>query len=235
MRNLWSNVVPAIAERYHGAVTRAALALILGTSCLGSSIVAHAAVVTYSSSAAFTAATGSSAQIQDYSSGSAGQLISNGGSFGGQTYTFANGSGDISSGILTNQFNSFSAVSLGAKQAGGQQFFFGQDSVTISFAAPVVAFGAFFNVNRGSGSYSVTEMGNSAVSNSTVYDTPTFVFAGLTSTTPFSSVTLTSSSAANGSFNIPEIEFVSAVPEPASMAMLGVSVCIARLVRRRRH
>jgi hypothetical protein len=121
-------------------------------------------------------------------------------------------------GIITNVFNSFTGESLGGLQSGGAQFFFGQDSFAITLPTAVTAFGAFFNVNLNSGNYTISTPVGGASTGSSSYDTNTFVFAGLTSTTPFQTITLASTDAALGSYNIPELEFgagpVAAVPEP---------------------
>ncbi len=64
----------------------------------------------------------------------------------------------------------------------------------------------------------------------TIYDTLTFDFIGVTTSTPFTSATFTSSN-----FNIPEIAYgVGAVPELSSWAMmiLGFSLVGLRLRRR---
>ena len=149
------------------------------------------------------------------------------GTFDGLTYTFAAGpSGTLLGGIITNQFNSFIGLSLGGSQSGGQQFFFGGDSVTVTFPSPINAIGAFFNVNMNSGNYVLATSAGSVSTGSATYDTPlplTFVFDGLISTTPFTSATFSSTNTSLGSFNIPEIQFgaaAPAVPEPSSLTLL---------------
>jgi len=189
---------------------------------------AGATVMTFTSSAAFTAAAaGIPLTVENYSTGVAGETIANGGTFDGLTYTFAAGpSGTLLGGIITNQFNSFSGLSLGGSQSGGQQFFFGGDSVTVTFPSPINAIGAFFNVNMNSGNYVLAISAGSVSTGSATYDTPlplTFVFDGLISTTPFTSATFSSTNTSLGSFNIPEIQFgaaAPAVPEPSSLTLL---------------
>lgn len=179
------------------------------------------ATTIYTSSSAFDAATaGDTLTAERYSSGSAGELINGGAVFDGLTYQFTAGpSGDLLGGIITNQFNSFSGLSLGGNQNVGAQFFFGGDSFTVTFPKPIKAVGVFFNVNANSGNYDVTSSVGDASTGSGSYDTSTFVFDGIVSNASFTSITVSSEDVALGSFNIPEIEFAT-VPEPATWAML---------------
>lgn len=201
---------------------------------------AEATVTTYTSSTAFgAAAAGITLTTENYGSGTAGQTIASGGTFDGLTYSFAAGpGGTLTGGIISNQFNSFSGLSLGGNQSGGTQFFFGGDSVTIAFSSPVNAFGAFFNVNANSGNYLADSAAGTATTGSAAYDTSTFVFAGLISDTAFSSITLSSSDTVLGSYNVPEIEFgaspAATVPEPLTLSLFGAGVLGLATARRRR-
>jgi len=184
---------------------------------------AAAATATYTSSAAFyTAIAGDTVTQEQYASGTLDQLIANGGVFNGLTYTFTAGpSGALTGGIITDIANSFSALSLGGNQTDGSKYFFGGDSVTINFATPVYAAGAFFNVNLNSGNFGLSSTVGFVNTDSSIFDTETFVFAGITSTTAFSSITLYSDDPDHGSFNIPEIDFVSSTPLPASLPLFA--------------
>lgn len=182
---------------------------------------ANATVVAFTNSAAFDAAiAGSPVVVEQYGTGTNGQIIANGGSFDGLTYNFTSGPlGTLTGGIITNEFNSFSGLSAAGNQSTGQNFFFGGDQVTVSFPTPTTAVGVFFNVNLHSGNYDLVTAVGRIVTGSAVYDTGTFVFDGITSTIPFSSVTLASENASLGSYNIPAIEFA-LVPEPATLTLL---------------
>lgn len=218
-----------------------AAAVLLTTAVLAEA--AHAGVVTYTDSAAFQAAiSGYSTAAEDYGAFSAGTPISAGNTFHGLTYsTFTPGpDGSLQGGIITDQFNSFTGLSLGGRQSTGDQFFYGGDSVTITLANPVNAFGMFFNANTGSGNYGFTTSLGTATTGSSVWDTDTFVFAGLVSTdVTFTSVTFTSSDVNLGSYNVPKILMATApatVPEPSTLVLSGcaAAVLVACRLRRRR-
>jgi hypothetical protein len=144
-----------------------------GLIAVGLSAPANAAVVDYTSSAAFNAATtGDSFTVENYGTGTNGQTIANGGSFDGLTYTVTPGPiGTLTGTIITNIANSFSGLTLGGNQSGGQQYFFGQDSVTVTFAAPVNAAGVFFNVNLNSGNYDLNTSVGDVSTGSASFDT----------------------------------------------------------------
>ena len=213
---------------------------LLGAIVVVGSLVAaaspHANATIYTSSAVFAAAA-HGLTVEQYATGTSGETISSGGSFDGLTYTTTAGPfGDLQGSIITNQFNSFSGLSLGGNQSTGAQYFYGGDSVTVTLPSPVTAVGAFFNVNPNSGDYMLETSGGDATTGSAAFDTRTFVFAGITSTTPFSTFTLTSTSASSGSFNVPEIEFGSSnnVPEPMSLALFGSGLLGLWVLRRGR-
>ena len=202
---------------------------------------AEAGVTTFTSSADFnTAIAGYTTSIENYGSLIAGTTISAGDTIDGLTYSaFTAGPfGSLVRGIVTDQFGSFTGNSLGGNQSGGAQYFFGGDSVTIDFAAPVSAFGLFFNVNANSGEFGFTTSVGTALTGSTSFDTSTFVFAGLVSTdASFTSATFFSTDANVGSYNVPEIiTAASSVPEPSSLllASIGLASCAAWTERRRR-
>ena len=193
---------------------------------------ASAGTVTYTSSSAFQGATTVNA-TENYGSGfSNGEDLSSGFSADGITYSgFVLTSGATLLDI-TNQYDSFSGLSLGADHTAafgsGFTYFLGGEGATLTFAIPVTAFGMFFNVNLNTGTYGFTTSVGSASTGSAAYDTGTFVFAGLTSTTPFSSVTFSS---AGGVYNVPELlATTTAAPEPATigLALAGGLLLAAR-------
>jgi hypothetical protein len=211
----------------------AASAMLIGS---GLSLPATASVMTFTSSAAFNAAT-SGLTAETYATGTNGQTIANGGHFNTLTYNFSTGTNTfatLSGGIITNLFNSFSGLSLGGQQSTGQDFFFGGNSVTDTFPTPVLDVGVFFNVNQNSGTFTLTASVGSVSTNSTTFDTSTFVFDAIVSTTPFNSVTFASTNVSLGSFNIPEIEFgPAATPEPATFVLLVTALAGLRIISRR--
>ena len=116
--------------------------------------------------------------VEDYGGLSAGTVIAPGSTLDGITYTSFNlGSSTTQAGIISNQFNSFTGVSLGADQFNdAAEFFLGGNSFDISFA-PTYAIGVFFNVNANSGTFGILTPADNASTGSASYDTSTFVFS----------------------------------------------------------
>ncbi len=210
----------------------------------------RAGVVTFTSSSDYNAAVagiaGGTTTVEDYNSLATGQTIANGSTVDGLTYQFQT-TNTLTGGIITNQFNSISGQSLGGNQSIGAQFFFDGDQFTVTFAQPVYSVGLFFNVNLNSGTYGLTTSVGSASTGSASYDQNsfihnTFVFAGLVSTTSFTSATFFSTSGGNGTatYNVPEITYTTVagigVPEPSSLMLGGIggTLGVAALLFRRR-
>ncbi|HWZ30882.1 MAG TPA: hypothetical protein VNX18_06095 [Bryobacteraceae bacterium] len=196
-----------------------------------------AASISYTSSSAFLAA--ASAPAYDFRNLTNGQNISSGSTVEGLTYSafvLTLGATQLD---ITNLYNSFSGLSLGANhltQGSNQTFFYGGEGATVSFGIPITAFGIFFNVNPNSGTFGFSTSAGSASTGSASYDTSTFVFAGLTSTTPFSSITF-SSTGGSAVYNVPEflIGYTSG-PEPATFGItLAGALMLAALARVRRN
>lgn len=206
------------------------IVLFLAVATLALMPVAQADTVYTSSGAFFAAIGGLSPTIEDYSSGFAdGQGIPNGFSAHGITYDQFNLGSGATQGVITNIYNSFSGLSLGADHRDfGSEFtyFFGAEGATISFASPVTAFGMWFNVNLDSGQYGFFYgTSGEAFTDSTAYDTQTFVFVGVVADTPFSSLSFLSTDGVNGAYNVPEMIYATnaGVPEPSSLLLLGTS------------
>jgi hypothetical protein len=108
---------------------------------------------------------------------------------------------------------------LGAVQSNGDQYFYAGDSFTVTFPTAVTAVGIFANVNAGT-TFTLDASTASLTNTVTTFDTKTFGFFGITSATPFTSATFTSADDNLSSFNIPEIEFAAAAPEPSTWAMM---------------
>jgi hypothetical protein len=207
----------------------------------------------YTSSAAYDAATTAGYQtVVDETYGTLSlQDISSGTTLDGITYS--NFVGGYSEADITDDYNALDTTffySLGADNTGGDPtsastFFFAGQSITATFSSPVYAASAFFNVNLNSGSYGfTTNTGDTALTGSASFDTltfpysgtDTFVFAGITSATPFTSITLFSTDPAAGVFNVAEIE-AAATPEPSFYVLLGiglVALAFGRQFRRSR-
>ena len=185
------------------------------------------ATILYTSSADyFSAVAGFNSQIQEnFGSGfSDGQLIAPGTTINGITYSNFKG---FTNADITSLYGSFTGLSLGADHTANgadQTFFYGGNSIDVTFSSPVLAVGAFFNVSLNSGSYVVATSVGTASVDSSAYDIGTFVFAGLISDTPFTTATLTSSDADLGAFNVTEIVAATAIPEPAVFLLVGLGL-----------
>jgi hypothetical protein len=138
---------------------------------------ASATTITYTSSVAFEAATTVNL-TENYGAGFAnGQDLASGFSADGITYSGFVLSGGATALDITNQYNSFSGLSLGADHTAvsGSAFtyFLGGEGATLTFSSPIDAFGMFFNVNLNSGTYGFTTSVGSASTGSAAWDTPT--------------------------------------------------------------
>ncbi len=202
---------------FRSVVTASKFAIIVGTLALP--MVARAG--DFTSSSAFSAAT-TGLTVENYGSYSAGDLIADGGTLGALSYSFDTGAG--LGGVITNLYNSFTGNSLAAKQGAGPlagtDFFYANEGFTVTLPFAVTALGIFSNTNLPVDMTLTTSGGDTFTYTLGAYDTSTFGFIGITSSTPFTSATFHSTT-----FNIPAIEYgaaIPSVPEPAAWAIMLV-------------
>jgi hypothetical protein len=191
---------------------------------------AQATTTFYSSFAAFSAAA-PGVVTENFGTATNGQLVAQGSTLNGLTYTFSTGSG--LGGVITPIFNNFSGRSLAAVQGANPptstDFFFPGEALTVGFAAPVFAAGMHINVFIGTGEF--TFLGNGFPN--TAWDVVTSVFVGVVSSTPFSTVTLSGSQDLSSGFDISAIYYATAaVPAPMSLALLLAGIAGLAAVRR---
>ncbi len=193
---------------------------LVGLAFLFAAAAHPATAAVFVTSASFNAAT-TGLTAENYGSYSAGDTIGNGGTLGALSYSFITSSG--LGGVITNDYNSFTGLSLAAKQVSGplsdSDFFYSNEGFTVTLPTPVTAIGFFANVNNPDTFTLSTSSGVSTTQTITAYDTDTFNFIGVTSATPFQSATFISSD-----YNVPEIEYgtaiASGVPEPSTWALM---------------
>jgi hypothetical protein len=173
--------------------------------------------MTFTSSAAFNLALGGSpVKIEGWDTYALNSTIANGTTLNGVTYNAFPG-GTL--GRIDNQFNHFGTQSLALRRASdpnpNKSFFNPGDLLSISFAKPIYVLGIFFNANfTSAGSLGIlsTPIGTVTTGGPT-YDTGTFYFAGLISTTPFTTATIGSNTKRSSSFNLDNLTFTSSVPD----------------------
>lgn len=203
---------------------------------------AQAAIVSYGSRNAFDAAFAGSVR-ENWDGFANGTQFADGSSANGITYFSSAGNALVTSFFLPSTFPN----GLGDTVEG---FFLAEDAITFTFSAPLLAFG--IDINTASviaGAYAATtEDGDVAAS---VFDPfPGFgtgQFIGFLSDTPFTSVTIVGTPAAQGdAYTLDTLRAVNeqppnGVPEPGSLALaaaalagLGAAWGRGGLVRRRR-
>ena len=215
----------------------AVAALTLGLA-LSTARPAAAVPITFASRAAFDAAF-PGASIENWDAYAAGTTFLNGSTNNGITYTSSTGDAVVENGFLfTTAPNGLGRTGQGQGQ--GVDFFSGTDAMTFGFAAPLFAFGIDINTfDTTAGGYTATT-NTGEVINSVFNPFPgagTGEFVGFSSTTPFTSVTI----AAPGGFDytldtlrdVPAT--TAAVPEPASLTLLGMGLSGVVAARRRRR
>jgi hypothetical protein len=198
---------------------------------------ARASVITFSSEAAFLAATTGLTTLNFEGIAPDGGQVAY---FAGPTViggvTFQTNSPTSDGFLFTVGDNQYYP---GNSVFSAQQSSTGTESVRITFGAPVTAFAmdlGSFNVTSVQPVNVALSNGDNAVAGAGPFDT--LPFFGLTSSTPFISVVLSGNSAALGRvINIDDVKFGAAVvPEPATLSLLFLAVAGAgarRLQRRR--
>ncbi len=175
-------------------------------------------------------------QTENYGTQTNGHLISSNNVIDGLTYNAFVLTQVATQLDITNTFNSVSGLSLGADhvQGFGRTDFLNGEGATITFASPVTAFGMFFNVNLNSGSFGFTSSAGSATTGSAAYDSSSFVFAGLISTVPFSSISFISTGPL-ATYTVPELLLGTTTPEPSTLAitMTGIALLALGALKRR--
>ena len=192
---------------------------------------ADAAIITYTSSAAFFAAAGGGVATETYESLVLNSLISDGSTVNGVTYGFLAGR----SGRVDNLYQRIGNQSLAAAPP-ADGFFSPGESITVTFTSAVNAVGIFVNINPSPPSSLQVQTAAGAAGNGAVYDVLSLYFVGLISDVAFNSATIAGLGNAGSGFNLDNLSYrpaAAAIPEPVSMALLGLGLVLAGLRARR--
>jgi len=192
---------------------------------------ARAGIIVYPDRISFGAAV-PGATVETFDEVAAPTTILNGTAFNGVTYTSSTGNP-----LITSAYLPLSPPNTLGEDVNG--FFAPSDTITFTFPGPVTSFGVSISTfDTSTGGYTATDNLGDVVGS--FFDPfPGFSngeFVGYTSTVPFSAVTI----AAPGgfSFTLDNLSYASAVPEPATLCLLGIgALCLVghKSRRRQRH
>lgn len=188
---------------------------------------AEAAIISYTSSAAFLAAAGGSVVTETYEGLAVGTIILDGTTVNGISYDSFPAGKD---GRIDNLYNRIGTRSLAAAPP-ASGFFIAGESVTVSFPFAVDAVGIFFNVASSPLNTLQVQTAAGTAGNGAAYDVTTLYFVGLISDVPFASATFAGLPGIASGFNLDNLSYRAAVPEPTGLAFLGLG--IAAIVRAR--
>jgi hypothetical protein len=201
---------------------------------LGISGVASASVITYTSSAAFLAALGeATVTTETYEGLALNSVIANGDTVNGLTYTgFPRGGGRIDN--LFDRIDNQSLAVEALAVEGSPNFFLPGEGFSVGFPEAVNAVGIFFNVGLSPVNTLRIVTAAGSAGNGAAYDIRTLYFVGLIADSLFLTASFEGVTGITTGFNVDNLSYAALVPEPATIALLGLALAGLGFARRRK-